>query len=224
MQLDSASDANAADLPEAPSSTQQGRAEWEQGQEADMLQMADMLVGDQDRGHPLPLEEQRQLRDDFRQAFRSSLQRGISPTDKALLTWLEQQLNIPHLQYGSDSGADMSEGDAAAATPGPNRGQHQGQQSSRSRRRQRSRQQHRDRQQHPPTPPLRRSERLGAGTHSQPYASVFGPHPQPDNPQQQPGRARRSSTQQASGAGTQPLTPATAHPLQRAGGRARGQQ
>jgi hypothetical protein len=64
---------------------------------------------------------------------------------------------------------------------------------------------------------------------SAPFAAMWRPGSQPvstprGQQQQQQGREGANRTQPASGAGTPPLTPAAAHPPQRAGPGARGQQ
>jgi hypothetical protein len=224
MQLDSEPDPAAAGLPEDPFGTQHSHAGWEQQQVADMLQMADVIVGDEAAADACPLSQhrQQQLQDAYRSQFSSSLQQGASPTERTVRDWLRQQLQITPLQYGSDnSDSDMSEGDADAP-PDATLDQQQGQQRN-SRPTPRGGRRQQQRQQRPQQQQPRRTTRSNAGV---PPAEYWRQQQQPDSTPgntTQRGREGRRNMQHASGAATQPLTPAADNPPQRAGGRARGQ-
>jgi hypothetical protein len=144
-------------------------------------------------------------------------------------SWLRQQLGLQQKSYGSDSGddsgmdsgadeaADIANAPAAAVAARGTRGQSSMQQGPTQQRQRRSKQ-HLSRQQAQPSQPLRRSERSNAGRLSAAFASTFGPM----GCTQQQGRAGTGNSQQASGSGIPPSTPAATHKPRRTRQGARG--
>jgi hypothetical protein len=150
----------------------------------------------------------------FCKHFADTLKQHVPPKPAAVLCWLKQQLRIQATSYGSDSGADsgMDTGDDEATVPhsatavrgqGGQPGQQQG---PKQRRRTPTQQQQQQ------SPPRRRSERSTAGRMSAGYAAIYGPA----GGAQGDGHTGKGTSQQASTAGTMPLTPAVTHQPRRA--------
>jgi transcription initiation factor TFIID subunit TAF12 len=174
----------------------------------------------------LTQQQRRELPEAFSQHFHTTLQQQVSPDPAEVTSWLKQYLGIKEASYGSDcgdisgmeSGADEA-GDTAAVPAGGAVGSGVGdpsRQQGRRRRRKRNPQQQRQQQQQ--AQPLRRSGRTNAGCMSAAYAAVHGPvgHTQRN------GGVGGGTSQQASGAGSMPLTPAATHTPRRARQSAQG--
>jgi hypothetical protein len=140
-------------------------------------------------------------------------------------SWIRQQLGIQHMSYGSDSGddsglesgADEAE-DAAGVPDGATAARGARAQPSTQQGRQQQRGRKSKQQQEQPAQPLRRSGRSNAGRMSAEFASTYGPV----GCTQREGGVGLGSSQQASGAGILPSTPAATNKPRRARQGARG--
>jgi hypothetical protein len=212
----------AARLPPDPFSQDR---QWAQQQDEDMLAMAVQLANDEATvPRSLSQRQRQELLRAFRRHFRTDLQQQVSPSLAELRSWLRQQLGIQPLGYGSDSdpdsgvdsGADASDEGAPASVAGERRaGDQRSRQQGPSRHRRRTHQQH---QQQQPAQPTRRSERINAGRMSAGYASLYGPA----GSTQREGRVGHGNSQQVSGSGISPSTPAATHNPRRARQSAQG--
>jgi len=217
-------------LPSDPFATEGSEAAWQQLQVEQMLQDAEQIADEapDPSARQLSAAAKQQLQQAFLGRFSSMLHTQTAPPERAVRSWLRQQLGVPDLSYGSDSDDELELPAAAASGGQPEQAagtgdaEPQGQQQRRDQRSSSATKQRRSKQQAAPT---RHSPRDTLGQMSDGFRTLYGPtgSSAATTARKQRGGGKGRETAQLLEGTMAPLTPAAAAaPPRRARGRAGG--